>query len=191
MVGAAPSFSEVHLIRALLLLHNSPMGRKRLVKELGLGEGSVRTILKRLWADGLVESYRGGQKLSRKGGRKASSFLEKLWIEGEFHSSDLSEQEKLQVLVIVKKIGGRVKSSVALRDQALRAGADGAVIIAQKKGDLIFPPDDTPIDDFPDLKGKLDQEELRAGDCAIICWAKTREVAEDGALTIALELLSS
>lgn len=190
MAGAAPSFSDIHLVRTILLLSNGPLGRKRLVSELGVGEGSVRTILKRLWSDGLVESYRGGQKLTAKGKRKASSYLAKLWIEHDFHSKDLSPKAKKQVLIIVRGAANKKTSPVALRDQALRAGADGAVIVEKKGEKLVFPNDDLPLSQFPDLHAQLSLDELSSGDIAVVCWAPTTHLAEDGALTIALALIS-
>ncbi|MFH1722311.1 MAG: DUF4443 domain-containing protein [Candidatus Altiarchaeota archaeon] len=190
MAGAAPSFTDIHLVRSILLLANGPLGRKRLVQELGVGEGSVRTILKRLWSDGLVESYKGGQRLSKKGEKKASKLLGQLWIEQDFNSADLSGQDKKQVLVIVKKGADNVASTVLLRDQSLKAGADGAVIIQKKKGKLIFPDDSTPLDGFPDLIEQLSGEELKNEDIAVVAWGDTTQLAEDGALTIALQLIS-
>jgi len=54
MAGVAPKFSPLDVLRALLLLSDDPLSRADIVDALGLGEGSVRSILDELKDDGLV-----------------------------------------------------------------------------------------------------------------------------------------
>ncbi|MBU4407040.1 MAG: hypothetical protein KKB24_05580, partial [Candidatus Altiarchaeota archaeon] len=90
MVGAAPSFSEAHLVRALLMLSSGRVGRKNLVKILGVGEGSVRTIIKRLKGEGLIKSSKQGHELTQKGKETVENYLNKFSMPGEFKADDLS-----------------------------------------------------------------------------------------------------
>ena len=47
--GPAPSFNEAHVVMALEIIGEcGNVGRIRLSKELGLGEGATRTLLKHL-----------------------------------------------------------------------------------------------------------------------------------------------
>jgi len=46
--GPALTFTLLHLIKALELMAEGPIGRGKLAKSLGIGEGTVRTIIKRL-----------------------------------------------------------------------------------------------------------------------------------------------
>jgi len=57
--GRAPSFIEVHVIKALeVICSGEAVGRVRLSKLLGLGEGEARTLVKHLKNEGLIEVSR-------------------------------------------------------------------------------------------------------------------------------------
>lgn len=189
MVGASPSFSGIHLTRVLLILHEKPIGRKRLVQELGVGEGSVRTILKKMWAEGLVESHRNSQRLSEKGERKARKLLKRISIRGDFHSTDVSSLEKRQALVIIRDANLRGKSILDLRDLSVKEGAYGAIILLKKEKGFMFPEQGIILKDYGDLHAKLKEEDIHVGDAAVICWADDKNRAEDAALSIAVQLL--
>jgi len=188
MVGAAPSFTEVHLVRALFVFSGGACGRKKLVRELGVGEGSVRTILKRLSGEGLISSTKLGQELSVKGKKKVESILKKFSKPAVFSSPDLSEGE--QSLVVVYGAASRAGSGVALRDVALKAGADGAVLLVSEKGRLVFPGEGVWVRDYPTLAESLKDVSTRSGDVIVIGFAVNRALAEDGALAVALKLSS-
>ena len=67
-VGPLPRFAEVHVRMALdLIAKHGLVGRKQLMNELGVGEGSMRTILNQLKKQGLITSSRGGHALTAKG----------------------------------------------------------------------------------------------------------------------------
>lgn len=189
MVGASPNFSDIHLMRTLLLLYEKPTGRKKLVRQLGVGEGSVRTILKRMWAEGLVESHRSGQKLSESGEKKVKKLLARIRIERDFHSDDLTGKEKAQVMVMVKNAKLESKSILDLRDLSIRNGADGAIILIKKDDGFIFPKQEIKLEDYGNLHTKLKTGDITVGDTAIICWADDWRKAEDAALSIATQLM--
>lgn len=182
MVGAEPSFSGVHVVRALLALGEGPVGRKRLVRRLGVGEGSVRTILKKLSSEGLISSSKGGHALSAEGKRKVASILDKIGTPTEVKLPQLKDKRG-QTAVVVYKAAGGLSSVVGLRDIALKAGADGALILACEGGRLAYP-GDVMGGRVPDVDGI----DFGDGDVVVVGFAETMEKAEDGALSIALEL---
>ncbi|MCX6695807.1 MAG: DUF4443 domain-containing protein [Candidatus Altiarchaeota archaeon] len=187
MVGAAPSFGVVHVVRTMFLLGDGPVGRKKLVKLLGLGEGSVRTIIKKLSQDGLLESRMQGHSLSRKGVRKLESMAKEFTRPIAFSSMDISEKQ--QSMVVVRNAADFVKSpGLDERDIAVRAGASGSVILVFDGGSVKFPSDDFSADKFVDLTAKLDSMKLKDGDVVVISFADSQNSAEDGALAVALEL---
>ena len=59
MVGNIPNFTKIDLLRCFVRL-NKNIGRKELSKELGLGEGTVRTILNILKSKKLLDSTKKG-----------------------------------------------------------------------------------------------------------------------------------
>lgn len=186
MAGADPSFTEVHVLRTLFLLDSEIMGRKRLVKKLGVGEGSVRTIIKRLDSEGLVSSSRRGHTLTGKGREEVAGILDKMSKPVDFHAPDLVS-EGVQKLVVVYGAADRVGAGVRLRDTALKAGADGAVILVYD-GVLRFPDGGIDLQQYPEALERLNKLDLSVGDVVVVGFAASEHAAEDGALAVAVEL---
>lgn len=134
-VGPLPRFAEVHVRRALeLIAENKTIGRKQLAKKLGVGEGSMRTILNRLKKQSLITSSRGGHTLTAKGGRALGKPLEYVQVD----AGDLTVGE-VDVATIVRGAATKVKRGIEQRDEAIKAGADGATVLVFKAGELQFP----------------------------------------------------
>ncbi|MBM3309713.1 MAG: hypothetical protein FJY77_05595 [Candidatus Altiarchaeales archaeon] len=187
MVGAAPSFSETHLVRALLVLSQGQTGRKNLVKILGLGEGSVRTIIKKLTRDGLLASKPRGQELSAKGRKQVESYLKK-FTKPEVAGLDIVN--KKACVIILHEACDKITTGLNEREIAVRAGADGAILLKHINGKLTFPCEDISLDDYPKTKNFLAGKKLVEKDLLVIGFAGKEEKAVDGALAIALNLLS-
>jgi hypothetical protein len=184
MAGADPSFSETHVVRTLFILDGGAVGRKRLVKLLGVGEGSVRTIIKRLAGEGLIESSMLGHFLTAKGKRRVASLRRKF-------SAPVSVQldivDGVKSLVVVYGLADKLKSGVVERDIAVKSGAAGAMIMCYSDGRLVFPSAEEELSVF---KGALDLSNLNLseGDAVVVSFAGSYAKAEDGAVAIALEL---
>jgi len=183
MAGAKPSFSEVHVVRTLIALSEGNVGRKKLVGVVGVGEGSVRTILKKLSADGLIESFQTGQILSKAGEKKVGGLLELFTKPVCVDLPQLSDYSG-QVAVVVRKAAGAVGSAVSLRDVALRNGADGALILVSEGGRLRYP-GDVMDERVPEVSGV----DFSEGDVVVVGFSSTVSSAEDGALSVALKLV--
>ncbi len=180
MVGAAPSFSEVHLIRTLLLLKKSPLGRKKLVQLLGIGEGSARTILKKLKSEKLVSSSKQGHSLTQKGRKKINSYLKKFSQPKEIKSK-IVEGEKV-ALVLYNSIN-KIDKGLEERDLAVKSGANGALLLKYPHTVPNFN-----LRDFPDLLNEIKKFNLKKGDVMVISFGDSLVSAENGALAIALHL---
>lgn len=134
-VGPLPRFAEIHVRIALeLIAKNERIGRKQLTKELRVGEGSVRTILNHLKRQGLVTSSRGGHALTSKGKRSLGRPLELVQID-----AGKLTVGKFDVATIVSGAARKVRLGVEQRDEAIKAGAEGATVLIFKKGKLRFP----------------------------------------------------
>ncbi|MEA3255511.1 MAG: DUF4443 domain-containing protein [Candidatus Altiarchaeota archaeon] len=186
MVGASPSFSDEHVVRTLLALERGKVGRKRLVRLLGLGEGSVRTILKKLGDQSLIRSSRQGHELTPEGKLRVGDYLEGFTSPQEFHPGDLSEGFKS--LLIVHNASDKIKTGMKQRDIALASGADGALILVFRDNNLEFPAPGVRLSEFPETGQELGRMKLGEGDVVVISFGKTQVKAEDGAVAIALEL---
>lgn len=135
-VGPLPRFAEAQVrITLELIAERGPMGRKSLTEKLGVGEGSVRTILDRLKREGLITSSRRGHELTAKGRRRIRARA------GKFVQIDAGGLTVggADVATLVRRAATKVKRGIEQRDEAIKAGADGATVIVFRRGKLRFP----------------------------------------------------
>lgn len=67
------SFDSIHVLKVLQLMEKKGhVSRNLLCQELSLGEGSVKTLIKHLKMQGLIEASKSGTTMTEKG-RKISS----------------------------------------------------------------------------------------------------------------------
>ena len=187
--GPLPSFSRIHVLMVLDVLYRSgPMGRASLARAVGLGEGAIRTVLSRLCGAGLVEVSRRGCELTEEGRSLWSAIRSKLLRLGEIRNAPV---EGGGFAYIVKGASRKVRLGVEQRDEAIRAGARGAITLVFKDGKLIMPgiSDDVRAD-YPELSEEImASAELGEGDVVIVAFADDSKKAEYGALAAALTLL--
>jgi len=182
-VGPLPRFADYQVRRALeLIAERKGVGRKQLAKELGVGEGSMRTILDRFKKEGFVRSSRGGHSITTKGKRELGKALELVQID----AGDLTVGD-VDVATIVRKTAARVSRGIEQRDEAIKAGAAGATVLVLKKGKLQFP------DRFLTVKKELSDVLMKAfkpreGDVIVIGTARDAVKAEAGAKAAARTL---
>lgn len=187
MVGARESYRREHVLRALLLLNERRMGRKKLVKALGVGEGSVRTILKKLKKEGYISSVKQGHALTDEGRMFLDGLLVKFTQPKVFDSFDLACGSPKSA-AIIHNASAKIKKGIDERDAAVKAGADGALILVYKDGKLRFPSDDGGLEELSETRGKLEQLKLEEGDVVAVSFGKDAASAEDGVLAVILEL---
>jgi len=186
MAGADPSYKDVHLLRTLLKLHETTLGRKNLVKYLGIGEGSVRTIIKKLSSAGLIDSSKTGHMLTHEGEKYVDNIMSRISAPAHVELGDFLPGDTCAVKVT--GIGLDRGDWVDLRDIALKNGADGAVILVND-GKLRFPSKDMDIDDYPLVRKALSDMEGPDKGAIVIGFSANLAKAEDGALSIVQKLL--
>ncbi|MDP7266337.1 MAG: DUF4443 domain-containing protein [Candidatus Thermoplasmatota archaeon] len=186
--GPMPYFQQYHLLMALLLIREKGyIGRKQLSRELSMGEGSIRSMLRRLTKAGLVRTERSGNVITPAGGEMLNDIgIEMISIEGGESSVGTKD-----VAVIVPGKGNFVTDGFSQRDAAVKAGALGATTLVFRNGGLTFPPDQEPMQDqavLHQLKNVM-RSTLRDNDVVIIGTADSGTNATIGALAAAMELL--
>jgi len=185
--GRFPSFTEAHALKALELIgEGAGIGRQQLSRELGLGEGTVRTLLSRMKAAGLLETSRGGTTLTSKGHGLLKRFGE-LIPAGEFPETDATVGPR-NYAILVRGAGESVKKGIEQRDAALIAGADGATTLVHDGDGLVMPGVEVEVDPST-AKHILDAFKPCRGDVVIIGSARDPLDAEIGAKSAALRLL--
>ena len=188
--GPALTFTSLHLVKVLELIAEGPIGRGKLAKKLGIGEGTIRTIIKRLKDSNLIEISKSGCHLTSFGRNFWKKFKEKIPKKIFLGKNEFSLAE-YNVGVLIRKCAGKVKTGMRQRDAAIMAGAEGATTLVVKDEKLILPGvSDNVAKDYP-VAYKQIVELLRPeqDDVVIVGTAETREKAEYGALAAALTLL--
>lgn len=191
--GPSPSFNEAHVIKTLELINNcQSIGRIKLSKELGLGEGTTRTLLKHLKKENLIQSSRNGVSLSEYGKKLFFDLSTKLSEGVEIPPSPLTVGT-FNVAVLVRDSANAIGSGMEQRDTAIKSGATGATTLIFVDNKLSLPIGDENISKsmprlHDDLINKLNPNE----NCVIIVGSgETKEIAEIGAKMAAIKLLKS
>lgn len=185
--GRTPAYNEAHVLKALETLGSSQgVGRQELARMMGLGEGVVRTLVRRLRAEGLIETSRRGMRLSDRGLQVLSE------IKNYMSSMELPET-KITIApynhaILVKGAAGLIRRGVEQRDMAIKVGGSGATTLIYRDGRLHMPgvEMEVPVEIQMKLLKGLDVEE---GDVIIIGAGETPLTAEIGAKAAALDLL--
>ena len=129
---------ELHILITLYIFHR--LGRKQLSKLLEIGEGKTRSILDSLKKLGYVETTRGGNKLSNLGKQTIERLLFNLKIKS-IHLLPANEICKDCIASMYRIECHKLGNIVEIRDEAVRKGAIGALIIKVKNGKYLLPPD--------------------------------------------------
>jgi hypothetical protein len=190
--GRFPSFAEADVLIALEdIRRQKAVGRLKLAKDLGLGEGEARTLVKHMKNEGLVEVLKQGISLSTKGARLLSDLGTLLSEKLEIPSCSLTVG-KFNVAVRLKGVKDYVKYGVEQRDAAIMAGAKGATTVIFANGELRMPGTGEEVSKSdPSLLPALACLKLRQGDVVIIGSADEKIKAEFGAMTAAIALVKS
>jgi hypothetical protein len=135
----ALSFNLVHIFKTLQLMEEKGhVSRALLCKELSLGEGVVRTLLKHLKMQGLIESTKSGTRLTEKGMTMLSGLLSSVPTEMSIPRSSVA-LGKFNYVVLLKQFGFAIKSGIEQRDAAIKMGATGATTLLFKDDKFVIP----------------------------------------------------
>ena len=190
--GPSPAFSVFHVLRAIELLAEKPIGRSRLAEELKVGEGTMRTIISRLKDAGLIKTSKLGCILTGKGLKLWDEYKTVFRKKVEIGENELT-LANYNFAILVKNYGNEVESGIKQRDAAVMIGANGATTIILKEGHLIIPSvSDDVAEDFPkaaDQIVRLFQPE--ENDVIVIVSGDSSEKAEYGALAASWTLVNN
>lgn len=185
--GPLHRFTDYHVYKTLSVLSDGTRkGRKQLADKVGVGEGSMRTIVECIRERGYIDVKQTGIKITKKGSEFYNEIPLQIYTLGE---SDLVHGRK-GVAVQVKGVEDKIGSGMEQRDRAMIAGADGATTVLVKNGKLQIPGGIDLEGIYPDTASTLSKLfDLENGDIIIIGTASEYELAEEGAVTAALDLI--
>lgn len=146
-----PSFERVHVILALFIFGENPegIGRYRLQKELMIGEGTAKSLIKKLnekknFVAVVVETKRKGHVLTELG----LKYLEKIKTiipiiergESSVLKDIIVEPEETSVyFCLVKNASHKITDGINQRDAAIKINGFGATCLVYSGKNLIFP----------------------------------------------------
>jgi hypothetical protein len=190
--GPSPGFGREHTLLAFLTIGEAgSIGRQALAKKSGLGEGSIRTVLKKLTAAGYIGADLSGCHLTGSGQRLYASIARSVSQPVPVRNSELAVGEH-QTAVLVRSPSTPVGSGLEQRDSAIRTGATGATTYLMRHDKFAVPGGSPDCErDFPGKLWTFFRDELKPadGDVVILCGAQDENTAKLGALSAALTLL--
>ena len=190
--GRLPSFAEAHVVMALEGINNAgTVGRLKLSKDLQLGEGETRTLVRHLQKEGLIEISRTGISLSAAGRELLSGLKNVLSEQVDIPSSPLTVG-RFNVAVQIKGMKSSVRYGLEQRDAAITAGAKGATTLVCTNNKLVMPGTGEVLSEsISSIVGVLSKLSLKEGDVIVIGSADDRFKAELGVRAATLELLKT
>lgn len=189
--GPLPEITMPHMIKAIMMVGVSErgIGRKRLSSRLGIGEGSVRTLIDILKRGSLLLTEREGCKLTKKGMKVYASIRKTIKDIKEVDMKGVWDYP-FTVGIRLRGLAKRVKRGIEQRDAAIRQGASAAMTLVYGKGKLIMPGVSNVSDEHPDFASSLLSEfNPREGDVIILAGARSKVEAENGAIAAALSTM--
>ncbi|MBI3840394.1 MAG: hypothetical protein HY297_00305 [Thaumarchaeota archaeon] len=190
--GPSPTFDRPHILLAFLTIgHSGKIGRQSLASQSGLGEGAIRTILKKLREEGYADASASGCHLTEGGKRVYASLSRKLSPMASLTGTKLTVGES-QTALAVRGRASDVRSGIEQRDAAIKAGASGATTYTIQGGRFTIPGGSSNCErDFPTNPWSTLRKELSPseGDAVVLCGSGDRMSAKVGALAAAISLL--
>lgn len=183
------SFDVVHVFAALQMIGNNDMtSRNALCSGLALGEGTIKTLVKHLKMQRLIETSNRGTKMTAKGKGIYEGLLSAIPAEMSLPKCSIS-LSRFNYAVLVREFGFAVGLGIEQRDAALKMGATGATTLLFKDNKFVMP-----ANNKDSLKKELQVRRMlveklnpREGDVIIIGSADSNEkTAELGAKNAAL-----
>ncbi len=189
--GIKPRYSRADVYQALLLLlEEGPLGRLKIAEKLGLGEASVKTMLRRLKELSIVDiDPIAGAYLTSKGRKIIKEILEKIRPPATMDLHETAEWPNSKIIVLRKASHLLKKINVLeLRDELIRRGARAALIIVVENNMAKL----AGVEEYTSNEIRRIAEKARAGngDLVLVSWSPNPRESEKALIEVALDLLS-
>lgn len=127
-------FSGYDVVKALFKLESMPYGRSRLMQAMGLSEASTRSLMDKLKDAGYAGDSTKGLLLSKKGKSLVSNLHKKV-----LGPASVNAFGQVSIAFLVRRASCKIKIGLEERDIAVRAGADGALVLVCSGNKLKMP----------------------------------------------------
>jgi biotin operon repressor len=182
------SFNTAHVLKALQLLQqNEYVSRAYLSRELDLGEGSVKTLIKHLKNNNIIETRKAGCRLTSKGRKLSSDLLSVLAAEVDVPRNSITVG-RYNHAVLLRNYAFAATNGIEQRDAVIRFGGEGATTLLFKENRFVMPKSDMDcLSEEPEIRDLLTSKlQPVESDLIIIGSASDKATAELGAKSAAL-----
>jgi len=190
--GPTPSYTNAHVILAILSIGDARViGRQALSRETGIGEGAVRTVVRRLKQANYVKTLASGCTLLPRGERLYSAIRKTIPRIVPVSHTNLTVGS-VQSAALVRGVASIVTDGIAQRDAAVKAGADGATTLIVLRSKIRVPRGSQDCEgEYPGRIWGFLRRELHPEDedVMILCGASDQLGSRIGALSAAITLL--
>ncbi len=165
-VRSVQRYMDADILSVLLILRrDGRTGREALAERVGVGYGSIRTILKTLYESKLVTVYQTGSILSPLGKR----FMEACPIALADCTLPGCSVGGVQMATIVRDSANGITNGMPQRDYGIYAGGLGCTTLIYDDGKLFMPPDVDVNTMYPDSAEEIIRNnDLSDGDVIIL-----------------------
>ncbi len=188
--GPAAAYTPVHVIKAMFVIESSKsVGRVMLSRVLGIGEGSVRTIIKRLQQHSLISiDSIGGCALTPVGREVLGQIKKGMVSSGTIDLGGMGVAYPAFAIQVSLDVSAH--SVLKLRDVAIKWGAEGAIVFHFSGGKIVVP---SITEDLSQLSPSMHYElmskfKLQEGNYVLASFANDSASAEMSALAVFLYL---
>lgn len=189
--GPRAVFTQVDVLKAILSIGEAKsVGRGRLGALTGLGQGEVRTLIKRLRDNQLIAIEANGCRLSKKGEKEYEKVRSVLAWSSAVDARALGLGERCWSVMVRGGAKG-VRKGIEQRDAAIKAGANGAFTSVFHSSRFIIPGEGTDCEEGGPREPWITVRRAapREGDAIVVSGSETDERAESGALAAFLTLV--
>jgi hypothetical protein len=133
------SFDIVHIFKTLQLIEDrGHVSRELLSKELALGDGIIKTLIKHLKMQKMIHTANSGTKMTDKGKSIFSHLQSSIPAEMNIPKCSIA-LGKFNYAVLLKQFNFAIRSGIEQRDAAIKMGAKGATTLLYKGGRFVMP----------------------------------------------------
>jgi hypothetical protein len=191
--GPPTQFQSWHLLAAFLAFCQTegPLGRYALGTMLKLGGGSIRSLVKYLRAQGLIQPVgRRGHELSERG-KRHREMLQQVLVKLAPVPESTFTVDRVNVACQLRRCAHRITDGIRQRDAAMQAGASGATTLVQGNDPNFVTMPSAHRIPRAKVAAILEPFDLQEGDVLIIGSGSTKGAARLGAIAAALTLLAA
>ena len=133
------SFDVAHILKALQLIEKrGHASRELLSRELALGEGIIKTLIKHLKMQNMIYTANSGTKMTEKGKSIFPHISSSIPAEINVPKCSVA-LGKFNYAVLLKQFNFAIKSGIEQRDAAIKMGAKGATTLLYKDRGFVMP----------------------------------------------------